>query len=336
MVSSQSIQRRALLQSAVALPLAAFLPACSSAQSAASSISSTVKSAVTGGATNMLSETFTMNDGRRIPKIGLGVWGIDNDKSAETVRQAVAAGYRHIDTAQAYRNEAGVGEGVRTCGVAREQIFVTTKVAAEAKSYEAAASSIDESLKRAGLQYFDLMIIHSPQPWAEWRSEKKYYDENRAVWRALEDAQAAGKLRSIGVSNFLRPDLENIFKEAKVRPAVNQVLAHIGNTPFELAEFCSKENILVQAYSPLAHGEVLKNPDIAAMAAKYKATPAQLCIRYVLQLGMVALPKTMRPERMKENAAVDFTISDADMQTLRALRAADYGEFTHFPVFSGK
>ena len=328
MTSSQGIQRRALLQGAAALPLAALLPACRA--------TSSTKSAAQGAGMTMLSETFTMNDGRRIPKIGLGVWGIDNDKAAEAVRQAVAAGYRHIDTAQAYRNEAGVGEGVRTCGVAREQIFVTTKVAAEAKSYEAAARSIDESLQRAGLDYFDLMIIHSPQPWAEWRGDKKYYEENRAVWRALEDAQKAGKLRSIGVSNFLQPDLESLLKTVQVRPAVNQVLAHIGNTPFELAEYCRKENILVQAYSPLAHGEVLKYPDIAAMAQKYQATPAQLCIRYVLQLGMVALPKTSRPERMKENATVDFTISEADMQALRALRAADYGEFTHFPVFSGK
>ena len=324
--SHPDTRRRALLKGAAAWPLAAALPACSTASSTASSRK---------GA-SMLKETYTMNDGRRIPRIGLGVWGIDNDKAAEAVRQAVAAGYRHIDTAQAYRNEAGVGEGVRSCGVARAEMFVTTKVAAEAKSYEAAARSIDESLARAGLDYFDLMIIHSPQPWAEWRGENKYYAENRAVWRALEDAQAAGKLRSIGVSNFQQADLENIFKEARVRPAVNQVLAHIGNTPFELAEFCRKEGILVQAYSPLAHGEVLKNPAIATMAEKYHATAAQLCIRYVLQLGMVALPKTTRPERMRENAAVDFTIADADMQSLRALRAADYGEFAHFPVFSGK
>lgn len=328
MGSSRGIQRRALLQGAAALPLAAVLPACSSAPSSAAGVK--------GSAMKVLGETYAMNDGRRIPKIGLGVWGIDNDKTAEAVRQAVAAGYRHIDTAQAYRNEAGVGEGVRTCGVAREEVFVTTKVAAEAKSYEAAARSIDESLARAGLEYFDLMIIHSPQPWAEWRGAKKYHEENRAVWRALEDARAAGKLRSIGVSNFLEDDLKNVLASARVRPAVNQVLAHIGNTPFALAEYCRRENILVQAYSPLAHGEVLKNPSIVAMAEKYGATAAQLCIRYVLQLGMVALPKTMRPERMRENAAVDFTIAEADMQALRALRAADYGEFTHFPVFSGK
>ncbi len=176
---------------------------------------------------------------------------IEDGKTAEAVRQAVAVGYRHIDTAQAYGNEAGVGEGIRTCGIPREQLFVTSKVAAEAKSYEAAAKSIDETLAKMKLSYIDMMIIHSPQPWAEWReSDKRYFAENKEVWRALEDAYKAGKVKAIGVSNFLKDDLENILSDCEIPPMVNQILLHIGNTNTELIEFCQQHNILVEAYSP--------------------------------------------------------------------------------------
>ena len=149
-----------------------------------------------------------MNRRNTIPKLGLGTWFIDDDKAAQAVREAVKLSYRLIDTAQAYGNERGVGEGVRTCGLPREQLFVASKVAAELKDYDSAAKSIDETLEKMGLDYLDQIIIHSPQPWTEFRVEKRYFEENRAVWRALEDAQAAGKVKVIGVSNFLRDDLE--------------------------------------------------------------------------------------------------------------------------------
>lgn len=283
----------------------------------------------------ILQETYRLENGVRIPKLGLGTWFIDDDKAAQAVRDAVAVGYRLIDTAQAYGNERGVGEGVRTCDLPREDLFVTSKVAAEAKTYEAAAKSIDETLEKMGLDYLDLMIIHSPQPWAEFREENRYFAENKEVWRALEDAYAAGKLRAIGVSNFLQDDLENLLADCRIKPMVNQILLHITNTDRKLLDFCREQGILVEAYSPIAHGEALKNPAITQMARKYGVTPAQLCIRYVLQLGTVALPKTANPDHMRDNGAVDFQISPEDMQALEAMEKIEsYGEFDVFPVFN--
>ena len=282
-------------------------------------------------------EYVTLNNGIKMPKLGYGVYQTPPEDTCRCVREAIDVGYRSIDTAQAYGNERGVGEGVRTCGLPREELFVASKVAAEHKTYEEAARSIDETLEKMGLTYLDQMIIHSPQPWREFREKKRYFEENKAVWRALEDAQAAGKVRIIGVSNFLRDDLENLLADCRVRPAVNQILLHIGRTDGELLIFCREQGILAEAYSPIAHEEALKNPVIAAMAEKYAVTPAQLCVRYVLQLGTVALPKTADPGHMADNAAVDFVIREEDMETLiHTAPTRDYGRFNIFPVFSGK
>lgn len=285
----------------------------------------------------VLNENYTLSNGVKIPKIGLGTWLIPDGEAAQAVRDAVAMGYRHIDTAQAYGNERGVGEGVRTCGVPREKIFITSKVAAEHKTYESAAKSIDESLAKLGMDYIDLMIIHCPQPWAEFRGERRYFTENKEVWRALENAYKDGKVKAIGVSNFLVDDLENILDGCEVKPMVNQILTHITNTPLELINFCREHGILCEAYSPIAHGEALKNRLILSVAEKYSVTPAQLCVRYALQLGMVVLPKTSNPEHMKNNADIEFEISAEDMDILeQAEKIKDYGEHSYFPVFSGK
>ncbi|MBR8743422.1 aldo/keto reductase [Nocardiopsis sp. MG754419] len=283
----------------------------------------------------ILNETATLSNGVSIPKLGLGTWFIDDDKAAQAVRDAARIGYRNIDTAQAYGNERGVGEGVRTAGVARDDLFVSTKLAAEIKDYDQAAAAIDGSLTALGLDHIDLMLIHSPQPWADFRGGD-YAEGNREAWRALEDAHEAGRLRSIGVSNFLRTDLENILEHCTVAPQVNQVLAHVGNTPSELIAFCQSNDILVEAYSPIAHGQMLKNAAVATLAEKYGVTVPQLCIRYTLQLGTVSLPKTANPEHMRSNAQVDFAISEDDMDALRGLRMQDYGEHSTFPVYSGK
>ena len=286
----------------------------------------------------ILNETFTLANGIEIPKLGLGTWLLDDDQTAAAVKNALAAGYRHVDTAQAYGNEAGVGRGLRESGVAREDVFVTTKVAAEHKDYASAAASIDASLATAGLDYYDLVIIHSPQPWKEVnQSDDRHLEGNREAWRALEDALDAGKVRAIGVSNFLQADLENILADCRVRPMVNQVLAHAGNTPFELIDWCRQRGILVEAYSPVAHGAVLGNEEIAAIAERYGVSVPQLCIRYCLQLGLVALPKTGNPEHIRANAAVDFDITDSDMEALRGVApVTDYGEASYFPVYGGK
>lgn len=285
----------------------------------------------------ILQETYPVSGDIRIPKLGLGTWMIPEGDTAAAVREAIRLGYRHIDTAQAYGNESGVGQGVRESGLSRDKLFVTSKIAAEHKSYADAAHSIEESLQKTGLDYLDLLLIHSPQPWAEFREKNRYFDENRAVWRALEEAQKAGKVRAIGVSNFLQDDLESLLTGCTVRPAVNQILTHIANTPLALLDYCREQGILCEAYSPIAHGEALKLPAVTSMAQRYGVTPAQLCIRYVLQLGMVALPKTANPQHMAANGAVDFVISDADMSTLKTTETIrDYGEYTYFPVFSGK
>lgn len=286
----------------------------------------------------ILSETYKMNNGLEIPKLALGTWFIDDDKAAEAVRQAVKIGYRHIDTAQAYQNERGVGEGVRTCGISRDKIFVTSKVAAEHKTYESAASSIDETLNKMKLDYINMMIIHSPQPWVEVnQSDNRYFEENRQVWKAMEDAVEAGKVRTIGISNFLENDIDNILLDCKINPAVNQILAHISNTPLKLIDYCKNKDILVEAYSPIAHGEALKNKSIKDMADKYNVSIAQLCIKYDLQLGMVVLPKTANSEHMKSNSNLDFTISNEDMEILKNIEPIkDYGKSGVFPVFGGK
>ena len=171
----------------------------------------------------MYTKTITLNNGIKIPQLGLGTWFIDDDKVAEAVKAAVDLGYRHIDTAQAYGNERGVGEGVRNCKIPREELFVVSKVAAEHKTYESAAKSIDETLEKMGLDYLDMMIIHSPQPWVEVnQSENRYVEGNREAWRALEDAYKAGKLKAIGVSNFQIEDIESLLEVAEIKPMVNQ------------------------------------------------------------------------------------------------------------------
>jgi diketogulonate reductase-like aldo/keto reductase len=282
----------------------------------------------------ILNERYMLSNGVPIPKLGLGTWFIDDDKAAQAVRDAVEIGYRNIDTAQAYGNERGVGEGIRTSGLGREELFVSTKLAAEIKNYDDAAAAIDGSLATMGLDHVDLMLIHSPQPWKDFRGGD-YAEGNREAWRALEDAHRAGKIRAIGVSNFQQQDLENILGSCTLAPHVNQLLVHAGNTPAELIAYCESKKILVEAYSPIAHGSILTNPDVRAIAEKYRATVPQLCIRYTLQLGTVSLPKTANPEHMRSNAEVDFVISDEDLDALRGLRARDYGEHSAFPVYSG-
>lgn len=286
----------------------------------------------------MYSNTLTLSNGVRIPQLGLGTWFIDDDKAAEAVKAAAKLGYRHFDTAQAYGNERGVGEGVRTCGIPREELFVVSKAAAEHKTYQQAKNGIDETLRKMGLDYLDMMIIHSPQPWNKVNQcEDRYVEGNRAAWRALEESYQEGKLRAIGVSNFQIGDLNSLMEACAVKPMVNQILLHISNTPLELVEFCQNNGIAVEAYSPIAHGEILHQPEIQAMAEKYGVSVPQLCIRYTLQLGAVSLPKTANPAHMETNAQVEFAISAEDMETLKHFKHIEsYGQSSGFPVYGGK
>jgi len=282
----------------------------------------------------ILEETYTLTNGVDIPKLGLGTWFIDDGDAARAVRDAATIGYRHVDTAQAYGNERGVGEGIRACGVPREQLFVTSKLAAEVKSFDDAVRAIDESLTKTGLEYLDMMIIHSPQPWQEFGSDDRHFAGNREAWRALEGAYQAGKLRVIGLSNFQAQDIDNILAACTIGPMVNQVLAHISNTPTDLIAYSQQHGMLVEAYSPMAHGELFKNPQVARMAEKYGVTLPQLSIRYTLELGLLPLPKTANPEHMRTNADLDFDISDEDMETLLNVQAIEsYGDASRFPVY---
>jgi diketogulonate reductase-like aldo/keto reductase len=283
----------------------------------------------------ILQDSYALANGVRIPKLGLGTWRIADDQAADTVRIAAETGYRHFDTAQAYGNERGVGEGLRASGVPREDLFVTTKVDAGLKTYAEAKASIAASRQALGLDVIDLMIIHSPQPWAAFHSGEHFFEGNLEVWRALEEAHEAGQLRAIGVSNFERADLDNILEKGRIRPAVNQVLAHVGATPFDLIAYCEQRGILVEAYSPVAHGAILNDTGIQAIADRYGVTIPQLCIRYCLQLGLAPLPKTSNPDHMRSNADLDFEIGAEDMDALKSATFRDYGEASVFPVFGG-
>ena len=289
-------------------------------------------------ADSALTQTFTLNNGVTIPKLALGTWLIEGQQATDAVKAALAIGYRHIDTAEAYGNEAEVGRGVRESAVDRAEVFVTTKLAAECKDYDSAAAAIEESLRKLDLGYIDMMIIHSPQPWSVVnKSSDRYEKGNVEAYRALEDAYKAGKIRAIGVSNFTAHDIDNILANCTVTPAVNQVLAHITNTPWDVIDYCKKQGILVEAYSPIAHGVVLGNPQITSMAQRYGVSPAQLCIRYDLQLGLLPLPKTANPDHMRTNAQVDFEISEEDMEALKGMEhIKDYGDQSFWTVYGGR
>lgn len=281
----------------------------------------------------VLNETYMLSNGIQIPKIGLGTWFIEGAAATQAIVDAVNLGYRHIDSAEAYGNEREIGEGIKKCGVRREELFVTTKLHAEIKNYADAKKAIEKSLQDLDCGYIDLMLIHAAEPWADFRGGD-YSEGNAEAWRALEEAYGEGKLKAIGVANFEVKDLEALSKTATVLPQVNQVLCHISNTPFELIDYCKKNNILVEAYSPIAHGAIVSNEQIGEIAKKYNVSIPQLCIRYCLQLGLLPLPKAANKDHMATNANVDFSIADEDIAKLaRFEKIKDYGQFNYFPCF---
>lgn len=266
----------------------------------------------------ILTELFTLDNGVDIPKIGFGTWQIPvGDDAYNAVAAALAAGYRHIDTARAYGNEASVARAIVDSGIPRSEIFVTTKLPAEIKSYAGAKASFEVTLAALEMDYVDLYLIHAPWPWNAMGED--HSEGNAEAWRAMEEIYEAGRTRSIGVSNFVVSDLEKLHAASRIRPHVNQIRYFVGHTQEETTEYCRQHNILVEAYSPLATGAILDNSDVARIAQKYDRTVAQLCIRYVLQKDVLPLPKTTTPRRMTENADVEFEISADDMAYLDAL-----------------
>ncbi|RAP45700.1 aldo/keto reductase [uncultured Methanosphaera sp.] len=284
----------------------------------------------------MIDDKITLNNGTEMPCIGFGTWFLDDDVVVDAIKDATSVGYRLIDTAEAYGNEKGVGIGIKECGIPRDEIFLTTKLAAEYKDYDSASKAIDESLEKLQVDYIDLMIIHSPEPWDDFRNEDHYLNGNIEAYRALEDAYKEGKLKAIGLSNFLKEDVKNILDNCEIKPQVNQILCHIGTPSLDLIDYCQDNDIVVEAYSPIAHGAILDNNEVQKIADKYNVSLPALCVRYTMELGCIPIPKTGNIEHMKDNADVDFKISDEDMEYLKTLVVDDYGEDSMFPVFAGR
>ena len=271
----------------------------------------------------ILEETFTLHNGVKIPKLGLGTWQSAPEDAYNATLFALKNGYSHVDTAIVYGNETEVGRAVRDSGLKRENVFVTTKVPAERKTYQEAKESIEQALRELDLEYIDLMLIHAPRPWAimhENPENLKYFEENREVWRALEEAYEAGSIKAIGVSNFDVKDLENIMEACKVKPMVNQIIYHIGKTNPEVLEFCKANDILVEGYSPIATGRLLGNEQIEKMASKYDKSIPQICIRYLLEKDILPLPKSVHEKYIIENTKLDFEIELDDMEYLDSIQ----------------
>ncbi|HHU07907.1 MAG TPA: aldo/keto reductase [Clostridiaceae bacterium] len=266
---------------------------------------------------SIVDEMYVLNNGIQIPKLGFGTFLIeDGDPVRQSVLWALEAGYRHIDTAAVYKNEGGVGQAVRDCGIPREEIFVTSKISSQIKSFGESVEAIKVSLKTLDISYIDLMLIHWPQPFGEQDDTKRYYDENQAVWRAMEEAYESGSIKSIGVSNFMEDDLEHFLPNIRIQPMVNQIKAHIGSMDFKLINYCQERAILVEAYSPFGHGEIFDNDVVKKIAEDKGVTVAQLCLRYLLQKNLLPLPKSVHKDYIFSNIQLDFVL---DKNTIASL-----------------
>ena len=261
--------------------------------------------------TSNLSPTVTLNNGQQIPQLGLGVYKLETDIAEGLIHQAIEVGYRRIDTASFYGNEAEVGAGVRTSGLAREELFVTTKIWNEDQGYDRTLAAIDESLSRLDIDYIDMLLIHWPKP------EQDLYLE---TWLAFEKALAAGKLRGIGVSNFQPHHLERLLAAGGTVPALNQVELHPGLQQVQVRAFNTKHGIATEAWSPLARGRFDENEQVLSIAKKHGKSPAQVIIRWHIELGNLVIPKTATASRLRENISVfDFKLDSEDLNKIASL-----------------
>lgn len=264
--------------------------------------------------------TFTLNNGLKMPKVGFGTWQTKPGKETyDAVSNALKAGYRFIDTAKAYQNEQSVGEALADADVDRSDVFVQTKLPGETKTYEGTLADFDSSLKALNLDYVDSYIIHAPWPWAQMGSN--HDAENREVWRAMQDIYASGRAKAIGVSNFNSADLENLltWDGMTVKPTVDQIQYYVGHTQETIVETAKANQIVVQAYSPLATGGLLSSPELERVADKYHVSVPQLALRFIIQNGVAPLPKARAMAHVEANTKLDFEISDADMTMLNRL-----------------
>ena len=269
-----------------------------------------------------LTDVYTFYNGSTIPCVGYGTWRTpDGDVARESVKQAILAGYRHIDTAAVYRNEVSVGqgiaEGLAAAGLKREDLFVTTKIWCDKKGYESTKVEIQACLDRLGLTYVDLLLIHWPIATAE-KAEDAWIKNNNETWRAMEEAVDEGKVRNIGLSNFLPRHIEAL--DCRIKPVSDQLEIHPGYLQEEAVSYCKEHGIVVEAWSPLGSGVVLGDPFLNELAAKYGKSVAQLCVRFCLQYGVNPLPKSVHADRILANTEVfDFEISEEDFEAIRKM-----------------
>ncbi|WP_430608739.1 aldo/keto reductase [Enterococcus sp. AZ009] len=262
--------------------------------------------------------SYTLSNNVTIPELGFGTWQTpDGDVAVASVKKALEVGYRHIDTAQGYKNEASVGQAIKESGIPREELFLTTKLWNANHSYDLVMSSFEESLEKLQTDYIDLFLIHWPNPVA---FRDNWQTANAETWRAFEELYQAGKIKAIGVSNFLPHHFEELKKTATIFPMVNQIFLAPGELQEEVVTYCQEHDVLLEAYSPLGTGKIFDVPEMKALAEKHQKSIAQVALRWSLQHGFLPLPKSVTPSRIEENIHVfDFELSEEDMNTIDQL-----------------
>lgn len=273
-----------------------------------------------------LQDCYTLSNGVEIPCLGFGTWKVPEEQVIPAVKEAVKIGYRHIDTATSYGNEAGVGQAIRDCGVPREELFITSKLWNPHQGYKSTQEAFVRTISDLGLDYLDLYLIHWPIgkefPRDQWK------ELNRETWKAFEELYEAGKIKAIGVSNFLPHHLEDLMVTAKIQPMVNQLEIHPGMVQEEAVAYSKSKDMLVEAWSPLSTGRIFEVKKMQELSAKYNKTIAQICLRWNLQKGNLPIPKSVTASRIKENSKIfDFSISEDDMKIIDELTDCGWSGF---------
>ncbi|EKV58270.1 aldo/keto reductase [Brachyspira hampsonii] len=274
-----------------------------------------------------LKDTFTLSNGYKIPCIGFGTWQApDGETAVNAVKEAIKLGYKHIDTAAIYGNEKSIGKAIKESGINREELFITSKVWNKDRGYKTTLAAFEKTLNDLSLDYLDLYLIHWP---ASVNKFNDWDNINLETWRAMTELYKAGKIKSIGVSNFMPHHLKSLM-ETEIKPMVNQIEFHPGFMQEETYKYCNDNNILIEAWSPLGTGKMLDNDTLKQIAKKYNKSAAQICIRWCIQNNTLPLPKSVTPSRIKENTEIfDFVISDEDMKTINAMEY--FGGSGHHP-----